>query len=240
MRHIRLIAAPDEYDTAPGLIVKGTPLLEGMMADREGGLVAHDLLEHQNGAEHIGYVWDELEALGGIWHVRGRHGNLMQKHGSMYSVAENVASELTRMFSDWLSEGAPPFEHRAKATKPHDYDEDFLEIIEISRRDIPREHNDMGRGDPDEPADGWTDELKASLGDYLTEALHRMRTGFRKAERRFGREHDYFYGHRLYRAVRDAVADAARFIDFEGQEFVLSYGDGEATCREMPYSEGDY
>jgi hypothetical protein len=232
MRYVRLIAASDGYDDKPGLIVKGTPQIDGMMADREdGGLIAHDLLEHQNGSRHIGYVWDELEALGGIWHVRGRHGDLMTKHGSMYSVAENVASDLTRMFSDWLSEGAPPFEHRVKATRPHDYDEDFLEIIAISRRDIPREHNDMGSGEPGEPPNGWTSELREHLEAYLTEALHRMRTGYRKAERRFGREHDYFYGHSLYAAVKQAVADAARSIEYEGQEFILGYGERDATCR---------
>src|ERR1041385_6254253 len=64
MRSIRLVAMSDDYDDTPGLVVKGTQPYEGMMADREGTLVAHDILEHQNGYKAIGSVWDELEALG--------------------------------------------------------------------------------------------------------------------------------------------------------------------------------
>lgn len=218
MRYVRLIAVSDEYDSSPGLIVKGTPQMEGMMADREGLLVAHDLIEHQNGAKHIGAVWDELEALGGIWHARGRWGDLMQKHGSHYSPAENVASDLTRMFSDWGNE-YPPREHRLKATRAHDHDEDFLEIIAISRRDIPREHDETDR-----------DEMER----YLAEALHRMRTGFRKAARRFPGQ---FASNNQMRAIKEAVESVVRYIDFEGQEFILAYGNGEATCREFYYPE---
>jgi hypothetical protein len=221
MRHVRLIATADEYDKSPGLIVKGTPMDDGMMADRDGLLIAHDLIEHQNGSKHIGRVWDELEALGGIWHARGRWGDLMQKHETMYSPAQNVASDLTRMFGeDWQNE-FPPRKHRLKATRPCDHDEDFLEIIEISRHDIPREHEETDR-----------DEMER----YLGEALHRMRTGFRKANKRFGTR---FASNSQMRAIKDAVESVARYIEFEGQEFVLSYGNGDATCREFYYEE-DY
>lgn len=221
MRHVRLIAASDEYDTKPGLIVKGTPAIDGMMADREGLLIAHDLIEHQNGAAHIGTVWDELEALGGIWHVRGRWGDMMQKHGTMHSPAVNVASDVTRMFPEWGDE-YPPKAHRLKNTKPHDHDEDFLEIIAIARHDIPREYGD------DEQFD------RERMEEYLTEALHRMRTGFRKANRRFG---DRFASNSQMRAIKEAVEKVAQHIEYEGQEFILSYGNGEAECREI-YDEG--
>lgn len=221
MRHVRLIAAVDEYDTTPGLIVKGTPKSEGMMADRDGLLIAHDLIEHQNGAQHIGTVWDELEALGGIWHARGRWGDMMQKHGTMHSPAVNVASDVTRMFMEWSSDPMPPAKHRLKATRPCDHDEDFLEILEIARHDIPREYS---------PEDIDREELE----QYLTEALHRMRTGFRKANKRFGSR---FASNSQMRAIKEAVESVAGHIDYEGQEFVLSYGDGKATVREFYYPE---
>lgn len=228
MRYIRLVAMCDEYDSDPGLVVKGTAPYEGMMADREGGLVAHDVLEHQNGIAEIGSVWDELEALGGIWQVRGRHGDLQQSHGWAFSPAENVASDVTRMFSEWLCEGHPPGGFKVGAL-PHLYDDDFQEIVDIARRHIWQECNDMGRGEEGEDEHGWTPELHAALEDYLKLALHRMRAGFRKAERRFG---DGYGGWELYRAIKEAVAGIKP--DFEGQEFLLAYGAGEARCYEAP------
>lgn len=215
MRHVRLIATADEYDTTPGLIVKGTPKVDGMMADRDGLLVAHDLIEHQNGSQFIGTVWDELEALGGIWHARGRWGDLMTP--SMHSPAVNVASDVTRMWPEWSSDPMPPAKHRLKATRPCDHDEDFLEILAIARHDIPREweHDEIDR-----------EEMER----YLTEALHRMRTGFRKANKRFGSR---FASNSQMRAIKEAVERVAKHIDYEGQEFVLSYGNGEATVREF-------
>jgi hypothetical protein len=228
MRYVRLVACTDEYDSELGLILKGTPRTEDMMADRDGLLVAHDLIEHQNGPEHIGMVWDEMEALGGIWHARGRWGDLMRRHGSIYSFHENVASDLTRMFPEWGADGYPPRAHRLRATHPCDYDEDFQEIIAIARRDAWREHNDMGRGEPGEDEHGWTPALRQELDDYLDEALHRMRMGFRKACRRFGIGYE---SNSQMRAVKDAVHNATRQIDYEGQEFILGYGDGDATCR---------
>ncbi|MBA3831641.1 MAG: hypothetical protein H0X34_07070 [Chthoniobacterales bacterium] len=234
MRHIRLIAAADEYDTAPGLIIKGQPDFESLMADRDGTLIAHDILEHQNGTEPMGAVWDELEALGAIWQVRGRHGDMASRRPSFHSAQSNVASEVTRMFSEYETDPNNGPGGLLVGSRPHLYDEDFAEIIEIARRDIPREYNNMGNGSEGEDANGWSPELHEIFETYLTLALHRMRAGFRKAEKRFG---DGFAGHSLFVAIRDAVGDAVKSVDYEGQEFRLSYGNGEATCTEVVESE---
>lgn len=220
MRHVRLIATPDEYDNELGFKLKGTADFEGFMACRNGELTAHDLLEHQNGIAAMGSVWDELEALGGIWQVRGRHGDMAQERVNMHSPAFNVASDVTRMFSEFSSD--PDFGPgwRSIGTRPHLYDEDFQEIIEIARHDILREFNDMGNGSEGEDENGWNAELHALFTDYLTLALHRMRAGFRKAEKRFGSD---YTGHSLFCDIRDAVKSAVRDIDYEGQEFRLSY-----------------
>lgn len=233
MRYVRLVAMCDEYDTTPGLVLKGTRPYDGMMADRNGLMVAHDLLEHQNGVAAIGTVADELEALGGVWHTRGRWGDLMQSGGSSYSPDANVASDITRMFGEWLGENEPV--RRAPGSRPHYYDDDFREIVQIARRDIPREYTDMGRGEPDEDENGWGPDLHAAFETYLEMALHRLRVGFRKAERRFGRN-GRFYSNSLFRAVKDACASMKP--DYEGQEFILAYGNGQATCREV-WEEGE-
>lgn len=210
MRSVRLVAVSDEYDTDPGLIIKGTPQVEGMAADRDGILLAHDLLEHVNGVKNIGQVWDELEALGALWFVRGRHGDLMTRSGSMYSPAQNVASDVTRMFLDDPECGYM----RTPRTYRHDYDEDFREIIAHARHGIRQE------------SDGPVNAQEVSR--YLQAALAHMRIGFRKATKRYGWG---YKAHSLFGAVRDAVK-AAR-PEFEGQEFILRYGNGEATIREV-------
>lgn len=215
MRYVRLVAVCDEYGTEPGLALKGAPVTcEGFMADRDGSLIAHDLLEHVNGREHIGTVWDELEALGAIWQVRGRHGDLALKLPSMCSPAENVASDLTRMFIEWGTDGKPPHTHRLKNTRLHLYDEDFQEIIAIARRDIPREHDEEFN----------VSGMRADLEAYLSEALHRMRTGFRK----------YGTGYRgfdIYMRIRDAL-DGVK-PEYEGQQFTLGYDAERAHVTEV-------
>lgn len=219
MRHVRLIAAADEFDTKPGLALKGAPVYrDGFMADREGVLIAHDLLEHMNGPRQIGSVWDELEALGAIWQVRARHGDLFTGRPAHHSMESNIASDLTRMYADWLAEqrycGPGSL---GVGSRSHDYDESFSECIRIARQDIPREWGDG----PMETA-----EL-AHVEEYLALALRRMRIGFRKAQKRYG---SGFYASNLFVAIREAVADTR--VEFEGQEFILSYGNGEARISE--------
>ncbi|WP_420381692.1 hypothetical protein [Novosphingobium sp.] len=214
MRYVRLLAVADEYDNTPGLILKGTPMCDGVMADREGGLIAHDILEHQNGPSHIGPIDDELEALGGVWHVRGRWGDMCQKYASFHSPASSVASDIVRMLrdldgSDWWPELG---RYRTHSTY---YEDDFADILRIAREDIPKELN--------------AEDLRdAPVEAYLDNALHLMRSGFRKAERRFG---DRFAGLNLYKAIQEEVGRVS--IDYEGQEFILGYGNGEATLREV-------
>lgn len=231
MRHIRLVATSDEYDTELGFKLKGCADFEDFMACRNGELTAHDILEHQNGIAHMGTVWDELEALGGIWQVRGRHGDMAQERPNMHSPTVNVASDVTRMFSEFSAD--PDFGPgwQSVGTRAHLYDDAFREIIAIARHDIPREFRDMGNGSPDEDENGWSPELHALFEDYLILALHRMRAGFRKAEKRFG---DRFVGHSLFCDIRDAVKRAVKHIDYEGQEFRLSYSlHGDVTCTAL-------
>lgn len=224
MRSITLITHGDEYTDRLGLAIKGTDFsIDGMMADRDGTLIAHDLLEHQNGIANIGSVWDELEAVGGIWQVRGRHGDFLRGY-TVISPVENVAADIDRMFPEWLSAhqydgpGSP-----AEGTKPHIHDDDFEAIIAEARRTIPINHE-------------HEEYTPAELDAYMALALRRMRIGFRKAERRFGPR---YVGYDLFRAIQSAVRGATKEVEFEGQEFLLRYGNREATVREIPLDIND-
>jgi hypothetical protein len=232
MRSTRLIAVTDEYDNTPGLAIKGTPTqMEEFMADREGTLIAHDILEHQNGAGEIGSVWDELEALGGLWQVRGRHGDMCElKHRSFWSPAQNVASDVSRMFGDWIDHQYCGPGGLSAGGRRHDYDDEFREIVEYARESIRAEYTDMGNGSPGEDENGWSPDLYEALDTYLALVPRRMRIGFRKAARRFGR--DPYGGISMFKEIQRAVGTAS--IEFEGQEFVLTYGRQQAILRELP------
>lgn len=231
MRHVRLIAFVDELDNKPGLIIKGTPETDGMFADRDGTLIAHDLLEHVNGAANIGTVWDELEALGAIWYVRARHGDLLTGRPNYHSPESNLASDVSRMFRDWIHNESkycgPRFERIGR--RKHWEDESFQTILDIAAHEIKQES---------EYSDDESD--LDSLPDYLDLALRRMRAGYRKAVKRFERRGaSQFYAGNQFVAVREAVNAALTEVEYEGQEFILSYGDGEARVRPV-YGDSDY
>jgi hypothetical protein len=207
------------------------------MADRDGLLLAHDIIEHQNGHKNIGTVWDELEALGAIWYVRGQWGNMMQDRPSYHSPEVSIASDVTRMFGEFSAD--PDFGPGGlkAGSRPHDHDESFESIVAIARADIPREHRDMGHGNKEqEDENGWDSDLHALFADYLTLALHRMRIGFRKAKKRFEAKgaSRHNAGNMMY-SIKEAIQEVAPHLDYEGQEFVLTYTSKGATCR--PISE---
>jgi hypothetical protein len=221
MRHITLVACSDAYDNSPGFILDGTSLdADDMMADREGTLLAHDLLEHQNGPREIGSVWDELEALGAIWQVRGRHGYL--RPNAFHPPHVDIASDLDRMLPEFISchryGGPGPL---TAGTRPHIHDADFLATIEEARASIPKNHE----------RDHYTQE---DVDVFMELALRRMRIGFRKAERRFGTG---YAGLALFQAVQKATSRAVSDIQCGGQRFRLSYGNGKAHICELDIND---
>lgn len=222
MRHVRLIAVEDDFDSTPGLAVRGVHRGEGFMADREGRLVAHDILEHQNGAKEIGSVWDELEALGGAWFVRGQNGDMVRNGPTYHRPEVHIASDIERMFTDcsWSQEGySPAAKGGLRAGRE---DDAFREIIEIAERNIRAEFRSSG------------DDLEeAALKAYLTEALQRLRIGYRKAAKRFRCK---WHALETFRAIRDALRPVAKHCE-EGREYVLHYGKGRAYVTEADYAE---
>lgn len=216
MKHLKLIAKTDHETGELGLMVAGTPVISYPMVAHEGRLIAHDILEHQNGLGSIGSVGDEVEALGGVWFIRGQFSDLSRDgYGSMYSPEENLAADLTnlaRIYHDGV-----PLRVDVKNTKTTDDDESFEEMISIAKRDVLRE------------LDGCEIDHKR-LAEYFSACLDLLRTGYRKAARRFGSAHR---ANSLFWAVAQAVEPYARHVEHEGQEFRLSYGNGSASCQEV-------
>lgn len=216
MRHVNLESWTDSNGNL-GLIISGIPKGEETFSDFEGGLIAHDLLEHQNGLHEIGGIPDEIEAIGGLWQVRGRHADFCQDNphiGSAWTPEQNTILNLASMardtiFSDWTPRIGQ------YNTRPHHEDETFRYML-----DWVRPHC---RAELDDPTD-------LNLEAFLENSLHLLRMGYRKAERRFGPSYD---GLEQFRAIKRAVKPHAKHLEADGQIFRLSYGKGRANCDEV-------
>lgn len=213
MRHVRLETWDDEHGNL-GLIIKGTPKEEGIFSSSDGLLIAHDLLEHQQGVKKIGCPEDELIALGAVWHMRARWGTMLTKHQNIWSMEENLGLNIESVWRDLDGCGWWPGGKRYR-THAHDHDESFDAALEFTRKHMIE--------------DAEASENVADMDAFLTDAKHLLRIGYRKSERRFGTGFD---GADQMCAVRDAVNRIVPLVEIEGQEFILAYGNGEARCYE--------
>jgi hypothetical protein len=188
-------------------------------------LIAHDLIEHQNGVAAIGSIDDELEALGAIWYVRGQHGELRRDGtGGAYTLHENVASDVTRMFRDHAEGGQHVDFAGVRAWRPVYHDDDLQQIIEAADRSWADEFSTPGEAREHAPA--W----KA----YRDIALSRMRIGYTKARRLWEARYGSYWASNVFWAIAEAVHPHAKHCEYEGQQFILRYSckAATATCEE--------
>lgn len=224
MKTVILQSFEDETTGEIGFGVKGMPRDETTNAAIDGLTIAHDLIEHINGAKYIGTIDDELEALGAIWYVRGQHGELRRDGvGGMYSIEQNIASDVTRMFRDYV-DGDQYVDFKPLKTRASFAEESLQEILNWADKSYLGEFDSDGK---DEACKEWP--------KYRAHALHRLRMGYSKARRKY-EKHGQYHAYNLFWAIADAVGPFVKRAEFEGQELTLRYGlhNGEAVafCEE--------
>lgn len=206
-----------------GLGAKDMPINDDTNAALDGLTIAHDLLEHVNGVEHIGSIDDELEALGAIWYVRGQFNDIRRDgYGSRFTPNEAMAGDVVRMFRDHI-DGDAYVSPSVPRTMPCEADIEFEEVMRIAR--------DSYRGELNDP---HADNIGERWAYYRAVCLARMRIGYRKAHRKYKsarRANDLFW------KVAGAVDRYARHVECEGMEYRLTYGfrsngDAYAYCEE--------
>jgi len=210
MKYIPLIAVADGIDGSNigWALLHARKHFEGFMAafgDAKGRLLAHDILEHQNGARAIGTVADELEALGGMYFVRGYNGQL---HSAFHNCEEVLASDLHSIFTDSMLYEELYMPRIQQTYACEDFDEEIDAVFEIARPMIREEYRSIREDD------GYL-----HCKDFLEQARHYMRRGYRKARKRFaneGQAGDYFY------RVKDA-GDKLWNADFEGERAYIAF-----------------
>ena len=223
MRHIQLQSWTDQHGNL-GLILATSNPHDELFADINGGLIAHDLLEHQNGIEAIGSIPDEIEAIGGIWQIRGRHADFchdephLERH---WTPEQNTILNLPSLARDTAFGGDWTPRIGQYNTRPHFEDETFRDMLEWVRSHCLAEL--------EEPTD-------LNLDAFLENALHLIRIGYRKAERRFGSN---YKGLDQFRAIKEALKPHCHHLDVEGQTFRLSYGNGCAQVTKLLHPASD-
>ena len=217
MRYLKLEARVCPLSGMLGLQAESLHVTGSNTPVFEGSLLAHDLLEHQNGIRAIGSVGDEVEAMGGCWFIRGKYGQMRKDMlGSAYSPEEQIAFTIADMCM-YHHRGVPM---RASTTRTYRHTEDYAfdEILEKTEHYFKDE------------LEHCDDTLNTHLlNEFLIASRHLLRAGYNKAQRRFGTTgsaNDQFW------AIADAVDSCCEVIDFEGQQFMLRYGNGEALCQE--------
>lgn len=219
MRHVDLIVFQDSPTGETGLKLKDAPTSDTMYAAREGILIAHDLLEHQNGPADIGDIGDELEALGAIWYVRGEYGDITRRP-NVNTPHQHVASDVDDMLRKVAED--PSLMPYCRRTRACVVDEDLQDICRIGEETARKEWNYNN----EEPMP------RGLIDEYMRAALGRMRIGYRKAARRFK---DQRAANRLFWNVVAAIDRTIKGAELhEGALFRLSYdiGTGRAFCEE--------
>lgn len=216
---VMLVCFRDEMTGELGLGLREMPRNEETNAAHEGFTIAHDLFEHINGPQYIGTIDDELQALGALWYVRGESGELNPHRRSYYTPHQSLAGDVSRMFVDIVNGAycSLNFEFSSEETP----DVDFSEIIDYARGMILQELDEE-----------QTAEYAAKIDPYLRAVQARMRQGYIKAEQKY-RDQNISA---LFWKVAEAVQPYCKAAEYEGAEYVLTYGfrDGKpvAYCEE--------
>lgn len=229
MNEVYLIAHMDETLGELGLILEGMVLSkvsegEPVIAP-SARLVAHDILEHQNGVANIGSIHDELEALGATWYIRGQTGYLGQD--SILSPYKHLAFDITRMFRTMVVNG-----ETVKIPENFEInDEYFQEQIDC----IFQECDFMSEFDCYD-LEEYSDEItKDKINDYKKLVRHYMEQGHKKVSGKYNNQYealDTFI--RIERAVTPYLKP-----EIEGQRFKISYDNNKSFCEEI-YDDEDY
>jgi hypothetical protein len=217
MKNYKMVARKDLETGETGLMFSDCPIINYPMVANEGLLVAHDLLEHVNGLDKIGSIDDELEALGGVWFVRGNYGVLRRNSQSYISPDQSLASDVLNMAR--IYNNGVEF----KTDVPTIYQDSYMyniavEICELARNDIPGEIEE--------------DELDQGRIDfYLKSAVAYIVNGYEKASAKF----EQFEVNQLFWNIAETIDNFLKHEELmEGQEFILivDYEDLTATFEE--------
>jgi len=211
MRYVRFRVVEDQEFGGLGLKFAQThKLCNGMFTIQNGLILAHDLVEHQQGHQKIGSIGDEMVALGGSCYTRGQWEDVSRR--SIYSAADSLASDLTGQMATLYLEQNVPFRQKLVTSRDED-PSGFVDcVIETARDSWSKNYEsyDLDHRPTQERVDTYLEACRTYM-------LH----GAKLAHRRYGCG---MLANNLFREIERVVGeDRISFMDYEGQEFLLGY-----------------
>lgn len=216
MRTVRLNAVKDLGTGEIGLLIKGIRQISYPMVATDGLLVAHDLLEHQQGLKKIGGVGDELIALGGVLYVRGWTGQLRDR--DMHPVEQHIAADVTELGRIHIQGRVPLREHVKSNRNNSVINNEVEEVLRISKKSLYSE---------------LSEENYKHIQGYLSNAGKLIKLGYSKASKRFRFKEEAYH---MFNSIKDAVDKHIKYAGiYEGAEYKLSYDRHKATFDDVSY-----
>lgn len=226
MQEVILNVIEDSFGST-GLAVEGIKMFEDFNAAIEGALIAHDVLEHQQGFEKIGSIGDELIALGGVWFIRGEVNDITGKP-SMHSAMTHVASEVARM-ADYVILSQVPIREDLDPTINPDECYDYELIVREAKQTFYNERLE----------DIKEQGIKLSqINHYFDAVINLMAKGYRMADDRLKCQQR---ANTMFWEIARQIDTVAKQIHYPGQQFILSYClESQAVYVDEYYPEDDY
>lgn len=209
MRNLRLRVVEDEEYGGLGLkFVVPHKLCNGRFTIQTGLVLAHDVIEHQQGHQKIGSIGDEMVALGGICYARGQWGDVDNSH---YSAEQSIASEITGQMANLYLDQGIPFRQKLQRSRKSDPTAFVDYVIEEARSSWTTVF------------EVWDNDQRHSqerIDSYLEACRIYMLHGAKLAERRFG---SGILANEMFNQIKDTTETQISNLEFEGQEFILGY-----------------
>lgn len=214
---------------------------ERVQFSTDGYLVAHDIMEHLNGAEAIGGSAEELEALGAVWWLRGSLGRFRRDDYSYHSTEDGIAHDIVAVFGDaargvyWMNDEDPSItlddllEKPVPSTRPTGLDVDDLFHQDFTRHLVRSCKNEI---------EGDIEVSDMLIWHFVNAAEHFMRVGERHARRRYG-PGNRLSAHETFMNLAEKITREGKTLYAEGQQFKVGYDIQTATayCEENHFDE---
>lgn len=212
MTHKRLRAVEDEEYGGLGLkFVEPHKFCNGRFTIQTGLVLAHDIIEHQQGTAKIGSIGDEMIALGGICYSRGQWGDLNRNGaGGFFSTEESIASDIHNMAGLYFNNNIP-FRQKLVRSRKSDPTNFVDYVIEAARENWDKSFDRW---------EGYSEPNQEQIDTYLEACRIYMVHGAKLADRRFG---SGVLANDMFWEIERNTSGLIQQLEYEGQEFILSY-----------------
>lgn len=219
MRYLKFEAVEDQEFGGLGLVnvTDRHKLCNGMFTAQTGLILAHDIIEHQQGFSKIGSIGDEMLALGGVVFTRADWSDLSRNgSGSRHTPAEHLASDVVNMGRMFLQSGVP-FRQKLQTTRLDSFEILINDTIECAREAIRDELDD------DESVS------QHDIDTYLEGCRILMLRGTYLANKRFNSQ---AHANTLFWDIENAANCCIEHLEYVGQRFRLGYEWGNVVMEE--------